>query len=63
MASWCTNLSVAECFTCGWQPEQCTPRQEAAEAVQHKRELPDHEVVISREQTRRVELKAEDHRG
>lgn len=57
MGNWHTQLSVAECYTCGWQAERNTPSREAAEAVQHKRELPDHEVTISREQVRHIQLK------
>lgn len=54
---WRTEFSRAKCLTCGWMPEGDTPHREGAHAVQHKRELPDHEVVIDREQTRRVEVK------
>lgn len=61
MASgWRTELSVGRCLTsgCGWQSEDLeNPRVGSAEATQHKREWPDHEVVIDREQSRRVRLR------
>lgn len=57
MSGWRTDDSRAECWTCGWQPEERgSARYEAGAAVAHKRELPDHDVAITREQSRLVQV-------
>lgn len=61
MSEWRTTETIGTCLTCGWGSEDCdNPRRSSAEAVQHQRECPDHEVHIDREQTRRVRVRRND---
>jgi hypothetical protein len=54
---WRTTESIGNCITCGWGcMDRDHPRVTAAEAVQHKRAHPDHDVYLDREQTRRIEI-------